>query len=41
MDFTVFIYFGALQIPPNFDAILKWVGYRYFEILMTFINFED
>jgi hypothetical protein len=33
--------FGALNIAPNFHAILKWFGYLYFELFVTFINFEN
>jgi hypothetical protein len=33
--------FGAPNIAPKFHAILKWFGYFYFELFVTFINFGD
>jgi hypothetical protein len=41
MTSLFFFNFGALNIAPNFHAILKWFGYLYFELFVTFINFEN
>ncbi len=40
MNFTFSFNYGVPKSPPKFHVILKWFGYPYFELLMTFFNFR-